>query len=88
MKKFYGQFYIKIVKVENFRAILVNKKWSKNFVLCKKFDRRISTKLEIEVNNVMNLKELDKILLPPLHIKLGLITPFVKALPPDCNAFM
>lgn len=45
--------------------------------------------MEVEAKNVINstLKDLHKVLLPPFYIKLGLITQFVKAAPPDDNTF-
>jgi len=45
--------------------------------------------LSLESHNVKNtpLVQSDKILLPPLHIKLGLAKQFVKALTPESKAF-
>lgn len=54
-----------------------------------KLDWPVRKKLEVGKKNVINPNLIDpkKILLPPLHIKLGLMKQFVKALPKDGDAF-
>lgn len=45
--------------------------------------------VKLRKNNIVEnpLVSIDKVLLPPLHIKLGIVKNFIKALNPDGNSF-
>lgn len=68
---------------------MVNSSSSQNFRIIFWSSNSNRTKLEVGVHNIINLTSvnLDKVRLPPLHIKLGLIKHFVKALHQDSNTF-